>query len=103
MALQPQIAANVAFFLGGHQPRAAIHQLETARTLHQHLQQLAGRGELKLGPAGGIIAIGNGGGAQHPRAMGHIVHRLPLQLFRIGWLGLLRFRLRDGRCQHGND
>jgi hypothetical protein len=80
------------------QPGAAIDQVEAARTLHDHFQQLLRRRQVVLRPAIGIIAIDDRDRAQLARAMRHVVRRLPLKLLGIGRLGLLRLGV-GGRCQ----
>jgi hypothetical protein len=82
-----QAARDVALALGGLQARAAIHQVEATRTLHDHLEQLLRRGQIVLRPAARIIAV-------HDRACPACAciaahrQRLTLALFRLGRLGL---------------
>jgi len=81
---------------------AAIDKVEATRTLDHHLQQFGRRRKTELGPADGIVAVGDRDGAEFACAMRHVVHRLLLQLLPARRLGELR-RGRGGGRQRAHN
>jgi hypothetical protein len=99
-ALHAEAGADVALTRRGIEAGAAIDDVEAARTLDEHAQQLLRRRQLILGPIAGIVAVHDRHGAQLARAMRHVGHGGFLHLLTLGRAGALRGGRRS-RQGHG--
>ena len=96
-ALHAQARTDVTLGHGRIEARAAVHEVEATRLLHDRAQQLGRRSKVVLVPTARIIAIGDRQGAQLAGATRHFGHGVGLHLLGVRGLGGTTLRERAGR------